>query len=137
MAAMPMRKKQFETMDEYIRSFPEPVRTTLEKVRKTVRDVAPEATEAISYQIPTFKINGKYLVYFAAWKQHIAMYPIPLGTEAFQNEIAPHRTGKGTLRFPMDRPIPWALVKRLVKFHMREREEKQPTRRKNQAASRT
>jgi uncharacterized protein YdhG (YjbR/CyaY superfamily) len=86
----------------------------LEQVRQTIRRAAPGATERISYQIPTITLNGKNLVYFAAWKRHIAVYPIPATDEAFEREIAPYRAAKGTLRFPLSRPVPSDLIHRLV-----------------------
>ncbi|MGI0024288.1 MAG: iron chaperone [Nitrososphaera sp.] len=98
-------------MDEYIKTFPKDVQGILEKMRQTIRKVAPEATEAISYQMPTFKLNGKNLVHFAAFKNHIGFYPIPSGIEAFKKELSPYKQGKGSVQFPIDRPIPYDLVK--------------------------
>ncbi len=88
-------------------------------MRHTIREAAPEATEAISYQMPTFKLNGN-LVHFAAFKNHIGFYPAPTGTEAFQKELSPYKGGKGSIRFPLDKPIPYDLVKRIVKFRVKE-----------------
>jgi uncharacterized protein YdhG (YjbR/CyaY superfamily) len=113
-----MTKKQFTTIDEYINTCPEDVQIILEKIRQTIQKVAPEAVETISYQIPTFKLNGKYLVYFAAWKDHIAMYPIPKSTDAFQKELSPYIHSKGTIRLPLDKPIPYNLVEKIVKSRM-------------------
>jgi uncharacterized protein YdhG (YjbR/CyaY superfamily) len=113
-----MTKKQFKTIDEYISTCPEDVQIILEKIRQTILKVAPEAVETISYQIPTFKLNGKYLVYFAAWKDHIAMYPIPKSTDAFQKELSPYIHGKGTIHLPLDKPIPYDLVEKIVKSRM-------------------
>jgi uncharacterized protein YdhG (YjbR/CyaY superfamily) len=117
-------KKQFKTMDEYIKTFPEDVQRILEKIRQTIQKAVPESVESISYQIPTFKLNGKYLEYFAAYKNHIGLYPIPFGTEAFNKELSPYKAGKGTIRFPLDRPIPYDLVKKIVIFRMKENQEK-------------
>lgn len=86
-------KKQFKTIDEYIKTFPEDVQSVLEKMRQTVRKAAPEAVEAISYQIPTFKLNGN-LVHFAAFKNHIGFYPTPSGIEAFKKELSPYIRSK-------------------------------------------
>lgn len=112
--------KNFKTMDEYIKTFPKDVQGILEKMRQTIRKVAPEATEAISYQMPTFKLNGKNLVHFAAFKNHIGFYPIPSGIEAFKKELSPYKQGKGSVQFPIDRPIPYDLVKKIVIFRVKE-----------------
>ena len=112
-------KKQFKTIDEYIETFPEDVQSILEKMRQTIRKAAPEAEEAISYQIPTFKLNGN-LVYFAAFKNHIGFYPTPSGIEAFKKELSPYKGAKGSVQFPMEKPIPYDLVKKIVVFRRRE-----------------
>ena len=122
---MNKHKKQFRTIDEYIETFPKNVQSLLEKMRQTIRKAAPEAVEAISYQIPTFKLNGRYLVYLAAWKNHIGFYPIPSGTEAFKKELSQYRRGKGTVQFPIDKPIPYDLVRKIVTFRMKENSEKE------------
>jgi uncharacterized protein YdhG (YjbR/CyaY superfamily) len=113
-------KDQFASMDEYIKTFPKEVQEILERMRQTIHDAAPEAEEAISYQMPTFKLNGKSLAYFAAFKSHIGFYPIPSGIEAFKNELSLYKTGKGSVQFPIDKPIPYDLVKRIVMFRMEE-----------------
>lgn len=113
-------KTRFKTIDEYIETFPENVQGILEKVRQIIQKTAPEAVETISYGIPSFKLNGRYLVYFAAWKHHISLYPIPSGDEAFQKELFPNVSGKGTMRFPFDEPIPYDLVEKIVKFLIKE-----------------
>lgn len=113
-------KKSFKTMDEYIHSFPSNVQRMLQKVRQTIRTAAPDAAETISYQIPTFELRGNSLVYFAAWKNHIALYPIPSGTVAFKRELSPYKAGKGTVRFPIKEPIPYGLVKKIVMLRMKE-----------------
>jgi uncharacterized protein YdhG (YjbR/CyaY superfamily) len=113
-------KIQFKTIDEYIGTFPENVQSILEKVRKTIQKAAPEAVETISYGIPSFNLNGRYLVYFAAWKRHISLYPIPSGDEAFQKELSTYLSGKATARFRLDKPIPYDLVEKIVKFLMKE-----------------
>src|SRR5688572_27108091 len=84
------QKKRFQTIDEYIESFPDDVRPVLEQVRQTIREAAPEALEAISYQIPTFKLRGRYLVYFSGWKNHISLYPLPAVTGALDEELTPY-----------------------------------------------
>ena len=117
---MPTYKKQFKTIDEYIKTFPKDVQSILEKMRQTIRKAAPEAVEAISYQMPTLKLNGKNLVHFAAFKNHIGFYPIPLGIEAFRRELSPYKQGKGSVQFPVDKPIPYDLVEKIVQFRVKE-----------------
>jgi uncharacterized protein YdhG (YjbR/CyaY superfamily) len=111
----------FATVDEYIASYPEDVRTVLEEVRRTIRDVVPDGEEMISYQIPTVTVDSRYLVYFAAWKHHLSVYPIPRGDEALDRELAPYLASKGTLRFPYDRPIPYPLIKRVAQALLAQR----------------
>jgi len=119
-------KKRFMTMDEYIKTFPPDIQRILKKMRQTIQKAAPGAVEAISYQMPTFKLNGKNLVHFAAWKNHIGFYPQPSGTEAFQKELSPYNAAKGSVQFPLDQPIPFGLVERMVKFRVKESREKHP-----------
>ena len=109
----------FETIDEYIASFPRNVQSVLEKLRQAIRDSAPEAEEAISYRIPTFKSNGN-LVHFAAFKDHIGFYPTPSAIEAFKEELSDYEVSKGTVRFPMNKPIPFDLVRRMVSYRVKE-----------------
>jgi uncharacterized protein YdhG (YjbR/CyaY superfamily) len=109
-----------KTIDEYIAGFPSEVQTILKKIRATIRKAAPAAEEKISYQIPIFMLNGKYLIYFAAWKKHVAVYPAPRGHEKFKDELAAYEGGKGTIKFPLDRPIPFGLIGRIVKFKVKE-----------------
>ena len=113
-------KEQFTTIDEYIRTFPGEVRRELEKMKKTIQEAAPDATEAIRYQMPTFRLNGKNLVHFAAFRHHIGFYPIPSGIEAFKKELSVYKQGKGSVQFPLDRPVPYELVKKIVKFRVAE-----------------
>lgn len=105
---------QFATIDDYIRSFPDDVQEILEEIRRTIRNAVPEAGEKISYQLPTITLDGKYLVYFAGWKHHISVYPLPEVDGAFERELAPYIAGKGTAKFPLDKPIPYDLIERLV-----------------------
>ena len=114
---MSKEKKKFKTIDEYISSFPESVRKILENLRKVIGEAAPEASETISYQIPTFKLNGN-LVHFAAFKNHIGFYPTPSGIEAFEKEISQYKWAKGSIQFPLDKPVPLDLVKRIVVFRV-------------------
>ena len=121
------------TIDEYIKQFPEGIQSILEKIRKTIRKAAPDATETISYQMPTFKLNGN-LVHFAAFKNHIGFYPVPSGIEAFKEELLPYIAGKGTLRFPLGEPIPYDLIEKVVAYRVKEnlsKETNKSSRRKN------
>lgn len=121
---METSKNQFKNMDEYIETFPKDVQNILEKIRQTIKKAAPEAVEVISYQMPTFKLNGKNLVHFAAFKNHIGFYPIPSGIEAFKTELSSYKQGKGSVQFPMDKPIPYDLVKKIVDYRAKENFEK-------------
>lgn len=112
---------QFESVDEYILSFPPEVQPILEKVRRAIRKGTPGAEETISYQIPTFKLDGKSLVYFGGWKHHVGIYPIPEADPEFEKELAGYRAAKDTLRFPLGEPIPYDLIERLVVFLVRKR----------------
>jgi len=115
---------QYETIDEYIETFPKDVQAILRKMRQTIRDAAPGAVEAISYQMPTFKLNGRNLVHFAAFKSHIGFYPIPSGIEAFKEELSPYKQGRGSVQFPLDKPVPYDLVERIVRYRVKENLEK-------------
>jgi len=117
-----------ESIDEYIASFPPDIQDILQKVRNTITRAAPQAEEAIRYQMPTFTLEGN-LVHFAAFKKHIGLYPTPSGTERFRAELSPYETGKGSIRFPLDRPIPYELIARIVKFRVKENLERAKTRR--------
>jgi uncharacterized protein YdhG (YjbR/CyaY superfamily) len=109
-------KAKFTTMDAYIASFPKDVQKILEKIRQTIHEAAPGATETISYQIPTFKLNGSNLVHFAAWKDHIGFYATPSGNVAFKKELGRYKVAKGSIQFPLDEPIPYDLVTKIAKF---------------------
>ncbi|MET7001508.1 iron chaperone [Chitinophaga defluvii] len=106
-------------IDEYIAGFPKETQQLLETVRTTIKKAAPEAEEAISYAIPTFKLHGN-LVHFAAFKNHIGFYPAPRGIEAFKKELAVYEGGKGTVQFPIDQPLPLGLISKIVKFRAKE-----------------
>jgi len=120
---MPASRLQFKTMDEYISQFPQNVRGILEQLRKVIRESAPEAEETINYGIPTFRLNGN-LVHFAAFKNHIGFYPTPSAVVAFKKELTPFKQAKGSIQFPLDKPIPFDLVKKIVKFRVKENESK-------------
>ncbi len=113
--------EKFATIDDYVSSYPEDVQIILEKLRRTIRSVVPAAGETISYQIPTITLNGKYLVYFAAWKHHVSLYPLPATDEALEQELAQYKAGKGTARFPLRKPIPYDLIERLVALLVKQR----------------
>jgi len=121
---MATSKSQFKTIDEYIARFPKDVRDVLEELRRVIRESAPKAEETISYGIPTFDLNGRHLVHFAAYKNHVGFYPTPSGIKAFKKELSPFKTSKGTVQFPLDKPIPFDLVKKIVKFRVKENESK-------------
>lgn len=112
-------RKVPKTIDEYIAGFPKDVQEILEKIRQTIREAAPEAEEAIRYRMPSFKLKGN-LVYFAAFKRHIGFYPIPSGIEQFKAELSVYEQGKGSVQFPLDKPIPYDLISRTVKFRVEE-----------------
>jgi uncharacterized protein YdhG (YjbR/CyaY superfamily) len=112
---------KYETIDDYIASKPTEVQPILEEVRQTLRKAVPDTDEAISYEIPTLKLDGKYVVYFAAWKNHLSIYPIPDADEDFEKELAPYRSAKGTLKFPFRQPIPYDLIERVGAHLLRRR----------------
>jgi uncharacterized protein YdhG (YjbR/CyaY superfamily) len=114
--------EKFVTVDGYIDSFPQDVQSVLREVRSTILKVVPAAGETISYQIPTVMLDGRSLVYFAAWKHHVSLYPIPPGDEAFERELAPYRASKGTVRFPLGEPLPYDLIERLLALLVEQRE---------------
>lgn len=112
-----------KNIDEYIASFPGDIQESLQKIRSTIREAAPEAEETISYQMPAFRLKG-ILVYFAAFKEHISFFPTSSGIEEFKEELSGYKGGKGTIRFPLDKPIPFDLISRIVKFRVKENLEK-------------
>lgn len=118
------------SIEEYIARFPPEVQEILEKIRTTIRKAAPEAQETISYDIPTFTLRDIYLIYFAAYKKHISIYPVPTGTAEFNEEIAAYQTGKGTLQFPLDKPIPYGLIRKIVKFSLVDNSKRAKTKKK-------
>ena len=112
------------SINEYIAGFPEDVQKALEQVRATIKKAAPDTEETISYGIPTFNLRGHYLVYFAGYKNHISVYPAPRAKEAFKEELSHYKRGKGTVQFPLDKPMPLGLIRRIVKFRVEENKEK-------------
>lgn len=112
-------------IDSYIKGFPRDVAAILQEMRQTIREVVPEAVEVISYSIPAFKYRGSFLIYFAGWKKHASLYPFTAEMEAAFPETAKYKTsGKGTIRFPLDEPLPLALIRKIVKFKVNAIEEK-------------
>jgi len=114
-----MQKKEIKTVEDYITGSPSNTQRLLRKVRATIQEAAPEAEEVISYGMPAYKLNG-ILVYFAAYKNHIGFYPTPKGIEAFKPELASYQWAKGSVQFPLDKPMPLKLIKRIVRFRVRE-----------------
>lgn len=107
-----------QNVDEYIASFPKETQLVLEQVRETIKKTAPEAEEVISYAIPTFKLNGKALIHYAGYKNHIGLYPAPEGDEAFNNTIAGYKSGQSTIQFPLDKPMPLDLITQITKLRL-------------------
>ena len=107
------------SIDEYIAGFPPETRKMLKELRALIRASAPDATETISYAIPTFDLNG-HLVHFAGYKQHIGFYPTGRGVEAFKEELKPYKGGKGSVQFPFGRPLPTGLIRRIVEYRVAE-----------------
>lgn len=112
-------KTQFSNIDEYIALFPNEIQEILTKIRNLIRENAPEASEKISYQMPTFYLNGN-LIHFAAFKHHIGLYPTPNGIDAFKEELSKYKGAKGSVQFPLDQPIPYDLIKRIVLYRVEE-----------------
>lgn len=102
------------SVDQYVASFTGDAKAALAEIRRVIRSVVPDGQETITYQMPTVKVGGKALVHFAGWKEHVSLYPVPSGDEAFQRAIEPYRSGQGTLKFPLSRPIPLDLIKQVV-----------------------
>ena len=117
----------FKNVEEYIQSFPKEVQTILEQVRKSIMLAAPAATESISYAMPAYKINGKALVYFAAFKNHVGFYATPTGHKEFADELSKFKQGKGSVQFPLNKPMPLDLIERITKFRVEENDAKRKT----------
>jgi uncharacterized protein YdhG (YjbR/CyaY superfamily) len=114
----------FTTVDEYIKSFPGDTQLIMKKVREVIKTSAPDAVESISYGMPAYKLEGKPLVYFGAFKSHIGFYATPTGHAAFIDELSTYKQGKGSVQFPLNKPIPYDLIKRIVAFRIKEVEAK-------------
>lgn len=115
--------QQYKNIDDYISRAPEDVRPKLEQLRQIIKKAAPGAEEAISYSMPAFKLNG-VLVYFAAFKDHIGFFPTGAGVSHFKKELEAYSTSKGTVRLPLDKPIPITLIEKIVKFRVKENQDK-------------
>ena len=124
------KAKPAKDIDEYIAGFPDDVRAILDKVRATISKAAPDAKEVISYQMPAFKQHG-ILVYFAAWKHHVGFYPPISGDKAIEKAVARYAGPKGNLQFPLDQPMPYALIERIVKLRVKQDSAKAATNRKS------
>lgn len=124
-----MEKENFATIDEYIALFPQEVQKKLQALRQVIREAAPDAEEKISYRMPTFFLHGN-LVHFAAYKNHIGLYPTPTGIERFSKQLAPYHSGKGSAQFPLDQPLPLELVRDIVLFRVQENMQQEEARRK-------
>ncbi len=121
MLRVPMFKTDVKSVDEYIASQPESSRGVLERVRSAIRKAVPKAEEAISYKIPTYKLQGCPVLYFAGWKQHFSLYPVTAKVvAAFKDDIAAYVVTKGTIRFPLSQPVPMKLIGRIAKFRAKE-----------------
>ncbi|MEV6524002.1 DUF1801 domain-containing protein [Longispora sp. NPDC051575] len=111
----------FATVEEYIDSFPGDVRGILREIRRRIRLLVPDADEKISYQIPAFTLDGTYLVYYAGWKHHVSLYPVTTVDADLERDLAPYRSAKATVRFPLGAPVPYDLIERVVTYLVRQR----------------
>jgi uncharacterized protein YdhG (YjbR/CyaY superfamily) len=118
-----MSKLNFTTIDEYISQFPESIQQKLQQVRAAIKKASPEAEETIKYAMPAFTLNGN-LVFFAAYKKHIGVFSAPTGAAAFKKELAAYKTGRGSVQFPLDKPMPLQLITRMVKYRAKMNTEK-------------
>jgi uncharacterized protein YdhG (YjbR/CyaY superfamily) len=108
------------SIDEYIEGFPPETQKVLKELRALIKAAAPGATEKISYAMPTYDLNGRHLVHFAGYAKHVGFYPVPSGIEAFQEELKPYKSGKGSAQFPLGQPLPTDLIRRIVEFRVEE-----------------
>lgn len=135
---MEANKVKIDSIDQYIAAFPEETQKLLEELRSTIKAAAPKVVEKITYQMPTFDLDGRHLVFFSAWKHHIGLYPVPAGDETFQREILQYKGAKSALNFPIDKPLPVKLIRQFVRFRVAENKESSETKpdRKNTTARR-
>lgn len=113
-----MPRSSARSIDEYIAEFPPPTQAVLQQLREIIKEEAPGAVETISYAIPTFDLNGRHLVHFAGYEKHVGFYPTGRGMEAFRDELSGYKTGKGSVQFPLDQPLPVDLIRRMVAFRV-------------------
>lgn len=113
------KRPDFQSVDAYIAAFPESIQPVLKKLRAMIKEEAPEAEEKISYQMPAYMLKGP-LVYFAAYKNHIGFYPTPSGIRNFQDELTEYKTSKGAVQFPVSKPLPYELIRRMIRFRVEE-----------------
>jgi uncharacterized protein YdhG (YjbR/CyaY superfamily) len=116
-----MTDQKFGSVGEYIGSFPADVQAILEQVRRAILDAVPGAGETISYQIPTITLGGRRLLYFAGWKHHVSVYPAPAGDEALERRLAPYRSARSTLKFPLSQPVPYDLIAQVARLSRQQR----------------
>lgn len=123
-----MPKQNPSTIDEYIAAFPDVTQKKLQQIRATIKSAAGKTGEKISYAIPCITVNDKYLLYFAGYKKHIGLYPVPSASKGFEKDYAPYVTsGRGTIQFPLDKPLPLALIKKITKYRIKENASKEKT----------
>lgn len=115
-----MANTDFKTVDQYIGTFPGDVQAVLEKMREAIKKAAPEVVEVISYQLPAFKLEGKFLTYLGGWKKHVSLYPVPKGDKVLMRELKPYIKGKGTLQFQLDEPLPLPLINKILRSRVAE-----------------
>jgi len=116
-----MAASKHESIDSYIKTFPVRTQAYLQEVRELIKKEVPDAEETISYSMPTFNLNGQYLIYFAGYSKHISIYPVPAGDPVFEKAFAGYKTsGKGTIQFPLDKPLPIALIRKIIRFRMKD-----------------
>ena len=128
---MSQMQTKYTTIDEYIAGYSDSVQAILQEIRRTIAEEVPGATEAIAYGIPTFKLRGKNLVHFGAYKSHIGFYPTPSGLDAFAEKLSVYASGKGSAQFPLDNPMPLALIREIVRFRVTQIPEKAAKTRKD------
>lgn len=117
---MENKKLQYSTIDEYIEIFPPEIQEILRTLRNVIKEAAPDSAEKISYQMPTFTLKGKNLIHFAAFKSHIGLYPTPSGINSFKEDLSLYKGGKGSVQFPLDKPLPFDLITKIVKYRVDE-----------------
>jgi uncharacterized protein YdhG (YjbR/CyaY superfamily) len=125
-----LKRKKYKTVEEYLADFPKEVKAKIQELRTLIKDLAPEAEEGISYNMPGYKLSGKPLVYFAGYEHHIGFYPLPSAIREFKEEISKYKTSKGAIQFPLDKKIPIALVRKILKMRINENNERQKAKKK-------